>query len=398
MRRVNLSDVCGVTDGTHYTPPNTDGPFPFLTVKDMTDSGLSFSGCAYIDAAEFERARKMNACPEAGTVLFSKDGTVGKVHVVRHERPFAVLSSIAILRPDASRLDSSFLGFALGNSVVLNDALNRKTGSALQRIILSDLKDVSIPLPELEEQRRIAGRLEQADRLRRTRRYSLELTDTFLPAVFLESFGDPISNPKGWEKKLLGEICTIRRGASPRPIDNFLGGSIPWIKIGDGTKGDRIYITSTQEHVTNDGAAKSVFLKRGSLIFANCGVSCGFARLLKIDGCIHDGWLAFQGFEQFLDPIFLLQAINQITLHLRRLAPEGTQPNLNTGIMNGFAMVVPPLRLQQKLAALVEQLERLRAVQREALRQAEHLFQSLLHDAFRTETATSHVQSKSHHV
>ena len=109
------------------------GPFPFLTVKDMAEKGLSFAECSYIDTTEFEKARKVAACPEAGTVLFSKDGTVGKVHVVRHERPFAVLSSIAILRPDPSRLDSNFLGFALGNSVVLKDAVNRKTGSALQR-------------------------------------------------------------------------------------------------------------------------------------------------------------------------------------------------------------------------------------------------------------------------
>jgi type I restriction enzyme, S subunit len=137
MRRVKLNDLCDVTDGTHYTPPNTGGPFPFLTVKDMTEDGLSFSECSYISAEEFDKANKVAACPEAGAVLFSKDGTVGKVHVVSHERPFAALSSIAILRPDTSTLDSQFLGFALGNAAVLRDAINRKTGSALRRIILA---------------------------------------------------------------------------------------------------------------------------------------------------------------------------------------------------------------------------------------------------------------------
>lgn len=286
------------------------------------------------------------------------------------------------LLPRSQSLDRRYLHAVLLSQHFVKWATNSVSGANLPRLDPERLREYEVELPDLAEQQQIVERLENSDRLRRTRRSALELTNNFLPAAFLEFFGDPVSNPKGWEKKPLGEICTIRRGASPRPIDNFLGGSVPWIKIGDGTKGDRIYITSTEEHVTDAGAAKSVFLKRGSLIFANCGVSCGFARLLKIDGCIHDGWLAFQGFEQSLDSIFFLQAINQITLHLRRLAPEGTQPNLNTGIMNNFAMVVPPLPLQQKFAALVERVERLRAVQREALRQAEHLFGSLLHRAF----------------
>jgi type I restriction enzyme S subunit len=286
------------------------------------------------------------------------------------------------LLPQQNVLDRGFLYGVLLSPRFVAWASNSVSGANLPRLDPDRLREYEFELPDLTEQRRIARQLEKADQLRRVRRYSLELTDNYLPAAFLELFGDPLSNPKGWEKKPLGEICTIRRGASPRPIDSFLGGSVPWIKIGDGTKGDRIYITSTEDHVTDAGAAKSVFLSRGSLIFANCGVTCGFARLLKIDGCIHDGWLAFQEFERVLDPLFFLQAINQLTPHLRGLAPEGTQPNLNTGIMSDFALVVPPLPLQQKFAAIVKQLERLRAVQREALRLSEHLFGSLLHRGF----------------
>ena len=395
--RIQLGEVCDVTDGTHYTPPDTGGPYPFLTVKDMTEDGLAFADCSFVSASEFDNAKKVGACPETGSVLFSKDGTVGKVHVVGNERPFAALSSIAILRPDKRRLNSRFLGYALKSSDVLKDAVNRKTGSALQRIILADLKKVAIPLPSLQEQQRISSQLYEADMLYRVRRYTLELGDTLLPAAFVTMFGDPVVNPMQWKKERIGSICTIKRGASPRPIEKFLGGTIPWIKIGDGTKGDQIYLTSTEEHVTTEGASKSVFLKSGSLIFANCGVSCGFARLLKIDGCIHDGWLAFEDFESSLHPIFFLKAINQITLYLRSLAPEGTQPNLNTGIMSDFEIIVPSFSRQQEFANIVEQEERLLHVQREALRQAEHLFQSLLHDAFGTETVP-HAASKAHAV
>ena len=196
----------------------------------MRNTGLSFAGCSYIDATEFEKARRADACPGPGAVLFSKDGTVGKVHVVRHERPFAVLSSIAILRPDATRLNSKFLGFALGNPAILKDAVDRKTGSALQRLILSDLKKVSIPLPDLPEQRCIVRRLEQADRLIRTRRYVLELTERFLPAAFLSFFGNPVTNPRGWDICALEELGDLDRGRSkhrPRNAPELLGDRTP---------------------------------------------------------------------------------------------------------------------------------------------------------------------------
>src|SRR5215510_11658382 len=95
-----LEEVCAlVTDGTHYTPKNVGSGVPFLTVKDMTDVALDFESCAFISEQDFIEARDGNSAPRPLDVLFSKDGTVGKVHVVKTGRPFAVLSSIAILRP-----------------------------------------------------------------------------------------------------------------------------------------------------------------------------------------------------------------------------------------------------------------------------------------------------------
>src|SRR5947209_1102049 len=111
IETVPLEKVCSlITDGTHYTPPDIGEGVPFLTVKDMTDGGLDFSACSRISHEEYEKALEGNSAPQQGDVLFSKDGTVGKVHVVNGEPNFAVLSSIAILRPDPRIIDSNFLG------------------------------------------------------------------------------------------------------------------------------------------------------------------------------------------------------------------------------------------------------------------------------------------------
>ena len=252
----------------------------------------------------------------------------------------------------------------------------------VKHLSVKTIKEIEIPLPPLAEQKRIAAILDKADAIRRKRQQAIELADEFLRSVFLDMFGDPVTNPKGWENKLLGDVVTIRRGASPRPINDFLGGTVPWIKIGDATKGDDLFINSTAEAVTEDGAKKSVFLKEGSLIFANCGVSLGFARILGVSGCIHDGWLSIENFENAFNKIFLLKWINQLTSYFRSIAPDGTQPNLNTTIMKSQNIIIPPIGLQREFAKRVEKVEALKAKLKASQLQAEEQFKALSQRAF----------------
>src|SRR3546814_3683344 len=102
---------------------------------------------------EFEKAAAGSSAPILGDVLFSKDGTVGKVSIVRERRDFAVLSSIAILRPNSDLVDSEYLGHALRSPSILDQALRKKTGSAIRRIVLSDLKGIRLPIPDRKSTR-----------------------------------------------------------------------------------------------------------------------------------------------------------------------------------------------------------------------------------------------------
>jgi len=175
-------------------------------------------------------------------------------------------------------------------------------------------------------------------------------------------FGDININDKKWEIQPLGEICTIVRGGSPRPIEKFLGGDIPWIKIGDATDGDSIYLNSTKEHIIQEGVKKSRLIKKGSLIFANCGVSLGFARIITFDGCIHDGWLAMENIDNKINKVFLLQSLNQMTERFRMMAPAGTQPNLNTTIMRAYKQIIPPLALQHEYIEFCNQIDKSKVI------------------------------------
>jgi type I restriction enzyme S subunit len=160
---------------------------------------------------------------------------------------------------------------------------------------------------------------------------------------------------------------------------------VPWIKIGDATKGDSFYITDTEDHVTQAGAEKSVLLEPGSLVVANSGVSLGFARILKIKGCIHDGWLSLENLDERLNKVYLLRLINCLTEHFRDIAPEGTQPNLNTGIMKEFRVPIPPIDLQRKFEKAAYAILEMSATRKRAAREAEALFSSIVQRAFRGE-------------
>jgi len=274
--------------------------------------------------------------------------------------------------------------------VLISDTFNKQfmatvsgVGGSLLRARPAFVAKIKIALPPLAEQRRIASILDQADELRQKRQQAIEKLDQLLQATFIDMFGDPVSNPKGWEKEKMDTLMTIVRGGSPRPIENFLGGTYPWIKIGDATKGDDLFITKTKEAITEEGLHKTRLLPEGSVIFANCGVSLGFARILKIQGCIHDGWLAFQDIhEDKIHKLFLLKALNSITQYFRDTAPDGTQPNLNTAIMKNFELIIPPMDLQLKFIAIVESIVNQKKILETSNIEFSNLFKSLQNQAF----------------
>ena len=308
--------------------------------------------------------------------------SVGKVAIAGTE--LCLSQDITALTPAPQKLDTAYLMQFLCSQEAYFERLAR--GATIKGITREIVDRLEIPLPPLAEQQRIAAILDQAEVLRAKRRYALAQLDTLTQSLFLDLFGDPVNNPKGWPKQPMGKLMNIRRGSSPRPIEPFLGGTINWIKIGDATSDDDIYISHCADKIIEGGLKKTVYLKAGSLIFANCGVSLGFARILKIDGCIHDGWPSLADVpEDRLDKLFLLKALNAITTRFRKMAPEGTQPNLNTDLIKSFPIVLPPLPLQREFTAQVSAVERLKAAQRASLAKLDALFASLQHRAFRGE-------------
>jgi len=149
-----LSELCSlITDGSHFSPRTVSNGVPYITVRDISDDEIDFVGCKFISTESYEELEKNGCRPLPNDVLFSKDGTVGKVTVVSNNEPFVVLSSLAILRPDQEKILPTFLKLALKSPIVLESALGMKTGTAIRRVVLRNLKNLEIDVPPLEKQR-----------------------------------------------------------------------------------------------------------------------------------------------------------------------------------------------------------------------------------------------------
>jgi len=160
------------------------------------------------------------------------------------------------------------------------------------------------------------------------------------------------------EWKKLGEVMKIVRGASPRPITNYItsdSDGINWIKIGDVEPGAK-YITQCNEKVTKEGAKKSRYLHSGDFILSN-SMSFGRPYILKIDGCIHDGWIAMSEFEEHLSSGYLYEILNSngVQRYWRMKANNGgAMTNLNSDIVKDTIIPIPSLEEQTRIVGILD--------------------------------------------
>lgn len=329
-----------------------------------------------------------NRIADPGDILISVRAPVGPTNVC--EVKSCIGRGLAALR-GKDDLEQRYLFYFL--RYIEPTLAQSGQGSTFEAIGKNNLRNIEIPLPDIDEQKRIAGILAKADRLRRLRRYALEMSDGYLQAVFLEMFGDPVTNPMGWEVKELGsELKGIDSGWSP-VCDDEQAGMDRWaiLKLGAVTWG--IYNPLQNKQLPLDIEPRpELEVKKGDLLFSRKNTidlvgACAFVFDSPPKLMLPDTIFRFVLKDsQKLMPEYLWGLFNNTAFKKKTqtlaTGSAGSMPNISKQKVKDIALPVPSPPPQEKYAKVVYKYERLRAQQREALRQADHLFEALLDQAF----------------
>ena len=335
---VRLGDVCSKgKSALRQKDLKNDGPYPVYGASGI----VGFS-------SEYQNADAY--------VAVVKDGA-GVGRVVACEPRSSVLGTMQALLPGEGT-DRDYL-LHLVRSLDLGKGF---TGSTIPHIYFKDYGKTLVRALSGERQVEVASKLNGIDRLISQSEGQLFALDDLVKSQFIEMFGDPIHNEKGYPEQRLGELLDIARGGSPRPIKDYLTDDprgINWIKIGDTAEGSR-YINSTAEKIRPEGKAKSREVKAGDFLLSN-SMSFGRPYILNIDGCIHDGWLVLSDNKKRFNKIFLCELLCSSALKAKFAASVrgGVVNNLNIDLVANTVVPYPPLTLQQEFADFVAEVDKL---------------------------------------
>ncbi len=372
-----INDVCVlVTDGSHSSPKSVNDGKYMVSVKDFTDYGFDFASCRMISNDDYETLKRNGCVPQIDDILIGKDGArfFEDIIIYRQREKPALLSSIAILRCDKSKILPDFLYYVLRTPSFRQDVKdNYGSGSAIPRIILKDFKRMMVSYPSLEKQQAIISVLTAIDSKIQA---NTEINDNLYAqakAIFDNHFINIDAIPAGWRKGNLLDIANYLNGLAMqkfRPQGNEIG--LPVLKIKElrqGSCDDSSELCSLRikpEYIIHDGDV--IFSWSGSLLVDIwCGGTCGLNQhLFKVTSDIYDKWFYYLWTAHHLARFIAIAADKATTMgHIKReelakaevLIPcEEDYTSFNSIMQPIFELIISNRIESRKLAALRDEL------------------------------------------
>ncbi len=380
--KVELSEVASQVDYgvTASASSSAVGP-KFLRITDIQDGSVDWEEVPWCEcdtrASEAARLR-------SGDIVFARTGaTTGKSYLIRGCPKDAVFASYLIrVRLNQERAWPGYVSHYFQSRDYWNQITRNARGVAQPGVNATTLKSLLIPLPPLSEQKRIAAILDAADALRAKRRESIAQLDTLLQATFLDMFGDPVTNPMGWERKPLQELGKLDRGISrhrPRNDPALLGGPYPLIQTGDVANSGG-YIRTFHASYSEIGLKQSKIWPSGTLCIT-IAANIANTGILTFDACFPDSVVGFASADpcrvKYVQGLFWF--FRDI---LDQRATQVAQKNINLQTLREFLVPAPPQELQLHFANVVDAIEEQRQCCNSHLHDLNTLFASLQARAF----------------
>lgn len=391
---VRLSDHCDlITKGTTPTTLGfdfSDRGIPFLRAQNIQDGSVRFSEDAlFIDEQTHNALDRSQIQP--GDVLVSIAGTIGRAGIVPDDAPqMNCNQAVAIVRTREA-IYRPFLRYWLESTGAQSQIRNSAVTGVISNLSLSQLSNLRLPLPPLPEQRRIAEILDKADALRAKRRAALAQLSTLTQSIFLDMFGDPATNPKGWPVFPLGSKCIIAGEYGANVASTDFDPDMPrYVRITDVTEEGEL----NDQPVSPAGSRNDwepYALAPGDLLFARSGATVGktYMHTESNGRCVFAGYtIRFRPDRRELLPEYLFAFTRSAAYRAWVAARQRVvaQPNINAKQYGHELLIpLPPIGLQGAFATRMVDVDRARMWMRTSHDELHVLFASLQHRAFRGE-------------
>nr|WP_275975024.1 restriction endonuclease subunit S [Shewanella gaetbuli] len=230
-RWVEANDVMDVRDGTHDSPKAVDEGIPLVTSKNLVGGKVDFSTCNLISMEDHEAISKRSSVDD-GDILYAMIGTIGNPVIVEKSREFSIKNVALFKFTKGTEVYNRYIYHFLNSNLAIRQFQSNSRGGTQKFVSLGNIRSLQIPLPPLDEQKRIAAILDKADAIRRKRQQAIQLADDFLRSVFLDMFGDPVTNPKSFPRGTIRDFVeTVNYGSSGKASETE--GEYPMLRMGN---------------------------------------------------------------------------------------------------------------------------------------------------------------------
>jgi len=389
-----LKDLCcddaPITYGILQPGPEVVNGVPYVRPSEIKEGEIIISSIRRTAPEIANRYKK--SIIQQGDLLITIVGTIGHIVTVPSELNGGnITQSSARIRISKLKAFPKFIKHFLRSPLAVRQYEKHKLGVAVPRLNLHHVRDLKIPLPPLEEQKRIAAILDAADALRAKRRESLTQLDTLLQSTFLEMFGDPVTNPKGWEIRTIyetGSFVQIGPFGSLLHKEDYIKGGIPLINpkhLKDGA------IVIGDETITEEKAEllSAYRLRKEDVIIGRRGEMgrCAIVSREHAGMLCGTGSLFVRPNPDLLTALYLSKMISNASMkkHLEMVAWGVTMPNLNRSKIKSLKLPLPPIEVQCQFSQMIKSIESQKSCVRAHLDELDTLFASLQQRAFNGE-------------
>lgn len=382
---MRLDECCEIVSGatpSTAVPAYWDGDVNWATPKDLAD----LEGKLIAETPRKITKAGLASCAASilppGSVLFSSRAPIG--HVAVNTVPMATNQGFKSFVPHRERIHAGYLFHWLRCHRAYMESLGN--GATFKEVSKAVVSRVQVPVPPLAEQRRIAAILDEAEALRAKRRAALGQLDDLPRAMFVEAFGDPVVNAKSWPVLPISDIGRVVTGNTPpRGKPEYYGNAIEWIKS-DNLNTPHYYATRAEEGLSADGKKVARIAPAGSILvtcIAGSPDCIGNAAMLDREAAFNQQINAL--IPERCNPHFIYAQMRVGKALVQEASTAAMKGMVSKSRFEQIRLVMPPLAKQDEFGDRATTIERLRGKMFTQSAEADLLFASIQHRAFRGE-------------